>query len=63
MNNLDIVLALFTTLNHRFSRLDTTAAFQAAISSHKSQETALITRRKVFTRMRMHQIMKIWRGI
>jgi hypothetical protein len=26
MNNLDIVLALFTTLNHRFSRLDTTAA-------------------------------------
>ena len=24
MNNLDIVLALFTTLNHRFSRLDTT---------------------------------------
>jgi hypothetical protein len=29
MNNLDIVLALFTTPNHRFSRLDTTAAFQA----------------------------------
>jgi hypothetical protein len=29
MNNLDIVLALFTTLNHRFSRLGTTAAFQA----------------------------------
>jgi hypothetical protein len=26
MNNLDIVLALFTTPNHRFSRLDTTAA-------------------------------------
>ena len=24
MNNLDIVLALFTTPNHRFSRLDTT---------------------------------------
>ena len=38
MNNLDIVLALFTTPNHRFSRLDTdkiydtTAAFQAATS-------------------------------
>jgi hypothetical protein len=30
MNNLDIALALFTTPNHRFSRLDTTAAFQAA---------------------------------
>jgi hypothetical protein len=30
MNNLDIVLALFITPNHRFSRLDTTAAFQAA---------------------------------
>ena len=29
MNNLDIVLALFTRLNHRFSRLDATAAFQA----------------------------------
>jgi hypothetical protein len=29
MNNLDIVLALFTTPNHRFSRVDTTAAFQA----------------------------------
>jgi hypothetical protein len=28
MNNLDIVLALFTTPDHRFSRLDTTAAFQ-----------------------------------
>jgi hypothetical protein len=26
MNNLDVVLALFTTPNHRFSRLDTTAA-------------------------------------
>jgi hypothetical protein len=26
MNNLDIVLAVFTTPNHRFSRLDTTAA-------------------------------------
>jgi hypothetical protein len=35
MNNLDIVLALtlFTTPNHRFSRLDTTAAFQAATSA------------------------------
>jgi hypothetical protein len=33
MNNLDIVLALFTTPNHRFSRLDTTAAFQAATST------------------------------
>ena len=36
MNNLDIVLALFTTPNHRFSRLDTTAvtaAFQAAKSA------------------------------
>ena len=32
MNNLDIVLALFTTPNHRFSRPDTTAAFQAAIA-------------------------------
>jgi hypothetical protein len=32
MNNLDIVLALFTTLNHRFSRVDTTAAFQATTS-------------------------------
>jgi hypothetical protein len=30
MNNLDIVLALFTTPNHRFSRLDTMAAFKAA---------------------------------
>jgi hypothetical protein len=31
MNNLDIVLTLFTTPpNHRFSRLDTTAVFQAA---------------------------------
>jgi hypothetical protein len=28
MNNLDIVLALFTTPNNRFSRLDTTAAFE-----------------------------------
>ena len=33
MNNLDIVLALSTTPNHRFSRLDTTAAFQAATSA------------------------------
>jgi hypothetical protein len=33
MNNLDIVLALFITLNHRFSRLDTTAAFQAETSA------------------------------
>ena len=33
MNNLDIVLALFTTPNHRFSRLDTTAAFQATTSA------------------------------
>jgi hypothetical protein len=33
MNNLDIVLALFTTPNHKFSRLDTTAAFQAATSA------------------------------
>jgi hypothetical protein len=37
MNNLDIVLAevlaLFTTPNHRFSRLDATAAFQAATSA------------------------------
>jgi hypothetical protein len=33
MNNLDIVLALFTTPNYRFSRLDTTAAFQAATSA------------------------------
>jgi hypothetical protein len=35
MNNLDIVVALFTTPNHRFSRLDldTTAAFQAATSA------------------------------
>jgi hypothetical protein len=30
MNNLDIVLARFITPNHRFPRLDTTAAFQAA---------------------------------
>jgi hypothetical protein len=34
MNNLDIVLALFTTPNHSgVSRLDTTAAFQAAASA------------------------------
>jgi hypothetical protein len=33
MNDLDIVLALFTTPNHRFSRLDTTAAFQATTSA------------------------------
>jgi hypothetical protein len=33
MNNLDIVLALFTTPNHSFSRLDATAAFQAATSA------------------------------
>jgi hypothetical protein len=33
MNNLDTVLALFTTANHRFSRLDTTAAFQATTSA------------------------------
>jgi hypothetical protein len=36
MNNLVIVLALFTTPlspHHRFSRLDTTAAFQAATSA------------------------------
>jgi hypothetical protein len=33
MNNLDIVLALFITPNHRFSRLDTTAAFQDATSA------------------------------
>jgi hypothetical protein len=33
MNNLEIVLALFTTPNHRFSRLDTTAAFQATTSA------------------------------
>jgi hypothetical protein len=33
MNNLDIVLALLTTPNHRFSRVDTTAAFQAATSA------------------------------
>jgi hypothetical protein len=33
MNNLDIVLALFTTPNHRFSRLDTTTAFQAATNA------------------------------
>jgi hypothetical protein len=37
MNNLDIVLALFTTPNHRFSRLDTTAAFQAATSARAVQ--------------------------
>jgi hypothetical protein len=30
MNNLDIVLAMFPTLYHRFLRLDATAAFQAA---------------------------------
>ena len=28
-----MALALFTTPNHRFSRLDTTAAFQAATSA------------------------------
>jgi hypothetical protein len=34
MNNLDIVLALFTTPNHRCSRLDDgTAAFQATTSA------------------------------
>jgi hypothetical protein len=33
MNNVVVVLALFTTPNHRFSRLDTTAAFQAATSA------------------------------
>jgi hypothetical protein len=33
MNNLDIVLALFTTPNHRFLRLDTTTSFQAATSA------------------------------
>jgi hypothetical protein len=33
INNLDIVLALLTTPNHRFSRLDTPAAFQAATSA------------------------------
>ena len=33
MNNLNIILALFTMLNHRFSRLDTTAAFQATTSA------------------------------
>jgi hypothetical protein len=33
MNNVDIVLALFTTQNHRFSRPDTTAAFQAETSA------------------------------
>ena len=37
MNNLDIVLALFTTPNYRFSRLDTTAAFQAAIMQAQLQ--------------------------
>jgi hypothetical protein len=33
MDNLDIVVALFITPNHRFSRLDTTAAFQAATNA------------------------------
>jgi hypothetical protein len=33
MNNLDIVLALFTTSNNRFSRPDITAAFQATTSA------------------------------
>jgi hypothetical protein len=33
MNNLAIVLAQFTTPNHRFLRLDTTAAFQATTSA------------------------------
>ena len=33
MNNLAIVLALFTTPNHRFSRLGTTAAFQAELQA------------------------------
>jgi hypothetical protein len=35
MNNSDIVLALFTTPNHRFSRLDTTAASQVATTANK----------------------------
>jgi hypothetical protein len=34
MNNLDIVLALFTTPNHRFSGLDTTAAWNAVATSN-----------------------------
>jgi hypothetical protein len=33
MNNLVIVLALFTTPNRIFSRVDTTAAFQAATAN------------------------------
>ena len=37
MNNLDIVLAPLTTPNHRFSRLDTTAAFQAATSATSTE--------------------------
>ena len=37
MNNLDIVLAPLTTPNHRFSRLDTAAAFQAATSATSTE--------------------------
>ena len=39
MNNLDIVLALFTTPNHRFSRVDATAAFQATTSATRGVTT------------------------
>jgi hypothetical protein len=39
MNNLDIVLALFTTPNYRFPRLDTRAAFQAATSAIQLQSS------------------------
>ena len=46
MNNLDIVLALFTTPNHRLSRLDTTAAFQAATSATSTRFSRTLPKHK-----------------
>jgi hypothetical protein len=34
MNNLNIALALFTTLNHRFLRLDTTSGEASGHAGH-----------------------------
>ena len=64
MNNLDIVVALFTTPNHKFSRLDldTTAAFQAATSAtsnwvqqNSSQTDKLLRLYQIHIRLLIYQ--------
>jgi hypothetical protein len=51
MNNLDIVLALFTTPNHRFSLLDPTAAFQAATSATSNWVQRTLPNHKTYVKL------------